>query len=140
MTCNKCGAQYNSGSLHCPKCGNPASATATKGTSREQLIQRVKLIAGIVLSVIGIGTLVQVSSTPPLRYSQEELNNASGLGAVFLVGGIVLLVAFFVSQNKMNMNKSRYSSADELTKYKELLDKGVISKDEYDAKKDELMK
>ena len=44
-----------------------------------------------------------------------------------------------LDQNNSDSSTTNYSNADELKKFKELLDSGVISQEEFDAKKKQLL-
>lgn len=64
-----------------------------------------------------------------------------GYGAVvcFIAGfflGVIGLVVILVLPDK---NASKQNAASDLINYKQLLDQGVITQDEFDRKKDELM-
>lgn len=64
---------------------------------------------------------------------------------VAAIMGIVIILSFvkrsksFNPENKVEVEISAISEAEELKKFKELLDTGVITQDEFDAKKKELL-
>ncbi len=64
---------------------------------------------------------------------------------VAVVMGIVIIISFikrsksFNPETKVTVEVSNKSEADELKKFKELLDSGVITQEEFDAKKKELL-
>lgn len=69
------------------------------------------------------------------------LNNGSG--AWFFYGLLLWIVAFphyLVKRSAASLNsKGALSSADELIKYKQLLDQGVISLEEFELKKKKIL-
>lgn len=132
------------------------------------LISTVVLIAGIVLYFAWRVSSITVSNKrvygKALFGSRVDipLDSVSVVGTVGLVHGISVssssgkLSFAYISNNdeihkilcEIVMNRSNakettiinpYSSADELKKYKGLLDQGVISKEEFDAKKKQLL-
>ncbi len=63
----------------------------------------------------------------------------AGFGAMGFFLGVIGLIIALVLPDK-NDGSHRAATADSLLKYKELLDKGVISQEEFEAKKNELLK
>ena len=67
------------------------------------------------------------------------------LGTVFFgwigLGVSLVLVILYAIGNKKSVpvQQAKDSPADEITKYKELLDNGIISEEEFDGKKKELL-
>lgn len=60
----------------------------------------------------------------------------TGFWCGFLLGIFGILI---IAMQKDNTIKSDFSPADELKKYKELLDKDIITQEEFEAKKKELL-
>ena len=61
-------------------------------------------------------------------------------GGFWIFGFFLFLPALIVSLCLNESNNNGSSSADELLKYKTLLDQGIISRSEFEAKKNQLMK
>lgn len=69
---------------------------------------------------------------PSMKFKISNLSNAEDLKSI-------IIEKKKSSQSKTKTDSSTISSADELKKYKELLDNGVISQDEFDSKKKQLL-
>ena len=67
---------------------------------------------------------------PPRKIVLLHLKNCEEVSAVLKP---------LLNQDNPDSSTTNYSNADELKKYKELLDSGVISQEEFDAKKQQLL-
>ena len=81
-------------------------------------------LIGFVLGVIGI---IIAACQPDVSGRSSMNNQGSGFSNLNLNG------------NNVNSPKENYSSADEIKKFKELLDSGVITEEEFQAKKEQLL-
>ncbi len=53
----------------------------------------------------------------------------------FITGIIALIVVLLINDKSAEPSMSRNSSADEILKYKQLLDQGIITEEEFQSKK-----
>lgn len=57
----------------------------------------------------------------------------------FILGIVALIVVLLIDDKNIMPKNNGVSSADEILKYKQLLDQGVITEEEFQNKKKELM-
>jgi len=97
------------------------------------------------LIVPGIGSMLLYflpylhanKATHPQEHAIFILNLFAGWTIIAWI--IALVWAFTEPKQRASIQQASVSNADELLKYKELLDSGVISQDEFDKKKEELL-
>ena len=58
---------------------------------------------------------------------------------VVIIGGLISLIIRFIKKRKKK-SKAHNNSSDQLFKLKELLDQGIITQQEFDEKKKQIMK
>ena len=92
----------------------------------------------VVAALLENGIFVSViNSLRMKRFCSQSINH--GIGGFFL-GVIWLIVDLFMCSYAMTQVVQNQSGADELKKYKELLDDGVITESEFLEKKEQLLK
>lgn len=99
------------------------------------------LLAVIVIAIILL-LYVYIAEAIANLSDGRELNHKTAFWIAFLLGPIIGLIVVFASR-KVSINASEskvYSQADELLKLSNLLDKGLISREEFDAQKSKLLK
>ena len=98
-----------------------------------------------IFSVIGaVSAFAAIAVLLGLIPATIAKNKGYRFGPWLLYGSLLFLIAFIHSLILKNLNTSNQitthtSGADELKKYKDLLDNGVISQEEFDAKKKQLL-
>ena len=106
----------------------------------EIAVNALPVVFFVVISIIALSYHDITLTTKYLVYSYE-------INALFIVFSIILLVNFvllFVPFPESTEKKSSTSThtqevSDSLTQYKELLDKGIITQEEFDAKKKQIL-
>ncbi|WP_282209279.1 SHOCT domain-containing protein [Parvibacter caecicola] len=100
------------------------------------------------MKIMGIGTLefliiVLVGcafGVPTMNIAEKKGYNRIGFFAVgFLLGPIGLIVSLLLPDKNQAKASAAANNADALMKYKTLLDEGVITEAEYEAKRKELL-
>lgn len=158
-TCTSCGAQIYDVVAVCPHCGadNPkASSYSSKIKYDQTMVMLVKVF--MILGCVSIGWLIipLIWCIPMTMSVCKSMNEGESITTgmkvcsllfVSLIAGIILLVmpeervTVSKSGSKTNSmgNSSNVSVADELKKYKILLDQGVLTQDEFDEKKKQIL-
>jgi hypothetical protein len=109
------------------------------------LKKRKMLISGLIISAIGLMWTAFLSSIYKIVSNKNDMEPILALSRSILVIGLILLIICFVkyfkegSLSKLIKVKTSAIGADELLKYKKLLDDGVITQEDFDAKKKELL-
>ena len=121
------------------------------------------LATGLLICLIGLTCFLAVPKDSPLdSYQLASMISTFVVGGVFAIAGAILMMVSFIrlpdeayikhaidyytkldrrnQQIEMkNVRRNGGITAEQLLKYKELLDKGVITQEEFDAKKKELL-
>lgn len=141
----------------------------TEGKSRSNVLFRILCILGIALVCFGLiycgirygtGEFYQkyghgYGHWVPYAYEGSGytyfslllcalcFENEAAVGVLIYLGGLCILAGLFVhfmmSKRAITVTDQRVIGADELKKYRELLDSGVITQEEFDAKKKQLL-
>ena len=122
---------------------------------REKLLKRnfmIILIVGILLIIGGISSLSEVRTAPSGTFLMEDLAEINEenetIGTILLFAGVGLCVVSFIYRNSakarllssnVETKKSEDSSVDKIKELKKLYDEKVITKEEYEKKKKELL-
>ena len=122
---------------------------------REKLLKRnfmIILIVGILLIIGGISALNEIRTAPSgyfLTDDVAEINEENEtIGTVLLFVGVGLCVVSFIYRNSakasllssnVETKKSEDNSVDKIKELKKLYDEKVITKEEYEKKKKELL-
>lgn len=119
-----------------------------KKNSKITLIEKILVIINVVLSVVYMinGFCAKDTIADGNFYGTVEIKTFAYIPliivAIFAVAYFVM--AFFVKKDFSITIKSKkngaISNAEELLKYKQLLDNGIITQEEFDVKKNELLK
>jgi len=103
--------------------------------------------SGIGLAAKNMDTFVQYQSARAIRDAAKQKGGLAGIGAGMAVGKVVsenISKSMEPQSEKKKSNKQvekpTQSVAEQLTKYKELLDKGILTQDEFDEVKAMLLK
>lgn len=100
--------------------------------------------SGIGLASRNMDTFIQYQSARAIRDAAKQPGGMSGIGAGLAVGKVVATnISKSVGSPKSeveNSNKKRMSLAEELEKYKDLLDRGILTQEEFDEVKSRLLK
>lgn len=115
-------------------------------------MRRFGIIVMIILSILGfvIGAVWAVFTCP---FSDDDFANIIPGGLIGLpIGGIIgvisMSIIMFFGEIGVNLrktaentqtNKKAFSNADELKKYKELFENKIITQEEYERKKQQLL-
>lgn len=97
------------------------------------------------IDIIGGPDYTVYSGNTPIGPVFTVYSGNTPIVPVAVVMGIVIIISFikrsksFNPETKVTVEVSNKSEADELKKFKELLDSGVITQEEFDAKKKELL-
>lgn len=112
-----------------------------KSTHRDSMLHIVLPILAVIFYALFTSLFIEVAGgTLFTVYS-----GTNPLLPVAAIMGIVIILSFikrsksFNPENKVKVEISAKSEADELKKFKELLDTGIITQEEFDAKKKELL-
>jgi len=101
------------------------------------------IIAGAILTIVGIALpKIQITDEYPYLVNLESQKMALLIfGIIILCVGITLLIVRYIkkSQTTETVTVNKIGNADELLKYKELLDAGIITQQEFDEKKRQLL-
>ncbi len=117
------------------------------------------LVIGIILSVIGLVGVIYQSSrisndfwySYSLPYSGHEMSMIAIIvaAAICLIIGLILVIKEMTKPKDKAIDKANFSNmselnekndtASEISRFKELLDNGTITKDEFEAKKKKLL-
>ncbi|HAM15888.1 MAG TPA: hypothetical protein DCP91_08540 [Eggerthellaceae bacterium] len=89
---------------------------------------------GYVIATLIISALLAVI---PARIAK---NKGYSFGAFYAFGFFLFIIALIVSLVMQDKNAPSSAAPDALLSYKKLLDEGVITQEEFDAKKAELLK
>ena len=112
----------------------------------------ISVIAGILCIIYAFVTGNNVYTNGPLRFGHHycyyydslfEFFSAFPFYWIVIVLGIILVIVGFVLPKKTVKTQPpivKTSGAEELKKYKELLDSGIITQDEFEAKKKQILK
>ena len=122
---------------------------------REKLLKRnfmIILIVGILLIIGGISALNEIRTAPSGYFLTEdvaEINEENEtIGTVLLFAGVGLCVVSFIYRNSakarllssnVETKKSEDNSVDKIKELKKLYDEKVITKEEYEKKKKEIL-
>ena len=122
---------------------------------KEKLIKRnfmIILIVGILLIIGGISALNEIRTAPSGYFLTEdvaEINEENEtIGTVLLFVGVGLCVVSFIYKNSAKARllaidkehtKTKGNSVDKIKELKKLYDEKVITKEEYEKKKKELL-
>ena len=122
---------------------------------KEKLIKRnfmIILIVGILLIIGGISALNEIRTAPSGYFLTEdvaEINEENEtIGTVLLFAGVGLCVVSFIYRNSAKAQllttdkedkKTKGNSVDKIKELKKLYDEKVITKEEYEKKKKELL-
>ena len=88
---------------------------------------------GIGMASKNMETFMQYQTARAMRDASKQQGGLAGLGAGAVVGKTM-------AESMMNSSKSQSSDIDKLRELKALLDEGIISQEEFDAKKKEILK
>jgi predicted MFS family arabinose efflux permease len=89
----------------------------------------------VLIILISIGIAIAFGFICKSQAAKKGYSETGFFCLGFFLGVIGLLIAFLIPSKQ----SEAVSNADGLLKYKELLDKGVITKEEFEAKKKELL-
>lgn len=108
--------------------------------------------SGIGLASRDMNTFIQYQSARAIRDAAQQKGGLAGLGAGTVVGSTIAKSMMDsldkpIKKNEDNINEDGHDIisradeiADKITKYKELLDKGVLTQEEFDEVKSNLLK
>lgn len=94
------------------------------------------------LSLSGLGIVLIgfiIALTPPYNYELGDVIMVIG-GVVAITFGLIHFLGKKGKKAPIENDKALISNADELVKYKDLLDSGIITQEEFDAKKKQLLR
>lgn len=138
--------------MKCPKCGEMvASPKVNKARSKKKFL----IILGVVLILVGICLLATGEEKSHYTVGDRTVKSMAKAsyeqwGTICVVsGGVVLLVGIIYKENnntnvimetpRTNINNEVKSSTSKLEELKNLLDKGIITQEEFDEKKKQLL-
>ena len=124
------------------KHGRSISVANGKGKTDDQTYRMLSTLSsnvGYYAFMLGFGASINHNSSINAGLIRDDSPNP-GVGLV-LFGILAISAGIFFRALRVRKKESiKPGSADELIKYKELLDSGAISLDEFNAKKNELLK
>ena len=122
---------------------------------KEKLLKRnfmIILIVGVLLIIGGISALNEIRTAPSGSFLTEdvaEINEENEtIGTVLLFAGVGLCIVSFIYRNSAKAQllttdkedkKTKGNSVDKIKELKKLYDEKVITKEEYEKKKKELL-
>ena len=112
-----------------------------KSTHRDSMLHIVVPILAVIIYALFTSIFIEVAGGPVFTV----YSGTNPLLPVAAIMGIVIILSFikrsksFNPENKVKVEISAKSDADELKKFKELFDAGIINQEEFDAKKKELL-
>ncbi len=112
-----------------------------KSTHRDSMLHIVVPILAVIIYALFNSLFIKVSGGPVFTV----YSGTTPLAPVSIIMLIVIILSFvkrsksFNPETKVTVEVASKSEADELKKFKELLDAGVITQEEFDTKKKELL-
>ena len=143
----------------CPKCGTVKTTNQEQQKSFYTTSFAIMLILGIVIIIVGVAFFSD-NDTGMFEYRRNEVASSQTKGLACTLVGAVIIIGAFVYYNhekskalmgndiKNTMNKTvnkkettatTQTSATKLKELKELLDNGIITQEEFDTKKKDLL-
>ncbi|MBR1974547.1 MAG: SHOCT domain-containing protein [Clostridia bacterium] len=119
-----------------------------KNAEKMLLIEKILVVTNVILTLIYMINGFNAKQTIEEQSSYYQVTTSAMIPFIIVVvlATAYFAVTFFVKENfslsslkQKTAKTSEMTTADELAKYKNLLDEGAITQDEYDAKKKELL-
>ena len=124
------------------------AVTRKKNAEKMLLIEKILVVTNVILTLIYMINGFNAKQTIEEQSSYYQVTTSAMIPFIIVVvlAAAYFAVTFFVKENfslsslkQKTAKTSEMTTADELAKYKNLLDEGAITQDEYDAKKKELL-
>jgi Short C-terminal domain len=143
--CIYCNAPIERAELQGQRLPAPEPTLRTSGVEQSKQSMNSKITIGIIILMIGVILLIISSDmTPDFNHkggqAVENLQNITMLlGLVLLTVGGIISARGFASKRSSHQQPSPTSSLNELEKLASLKEKGVITEEEYEKKKKQIL-